>query len=101
MNSCELKADNSRLLSTLLWLLGDVSSAAGSLVYFLKSSEPGALSRPCQQRFLKSSRPLGRAVLLWFELYGELQWALAVVCDHFWFVMVTVGLSQRTVCAPA
>lgn len=95
MNLCKLKADNVRLLSTLLELLSDVSSAAGLLVYFLKSSDPGALSFPCQRRLLRSWRPLGRAGLLWFNLYSEVQWALAAVCNHFWFVMVTVGLPHQ------
>lgn len=101
MTLCKVKADNSRLLSTLLRLLSEVSSAPGLLVYFLKSSEPGVLSHPCQRRFLKSSRPLGRAVLLWFKFFTEVLWTLAVDCNHFWFVMVTVSLPQRIGCAPA
>lgn len=63
------------------------------LVRFLKSSEPGVLSHPCQQRFLKSWRPLGRAVLPRLDYFSKVQWAPAVVCNHFWFVMFGVSLS--------
>lgn len=65
----------------------DVSSAAGLLLYFLKSCKPGALSCFCQQRFLKSHL----AELLWLKLqsFRGLYQLSATCVGLLWLSVVT------------
>ena len=78
-------------------------SAAGLLVRFLKSSDPGALSRPRQPRFLKSWRPLGRAELSSYGLsctvgFSGLWHSPATIFGLLWLLL---GLLQMIGRAPA
>ena len=106
------------------WKLPTVGCYGCSMksVYFLKSSNPGSLSCPCQQRFLKSWRPLGWAELSWAELlplksYRGIHHGLAcclqpfLVSRIFWiqawaeadailFWSVTVGFRMRSNIVP-